>query len=429
MYRPAMVLPPGSKQSVLSCKSQRLMMEHGLIRQSSPGVYHLLPLALRSLEKLIRLIDEEMHSIGGTKISMPCMTTSELWKATNRWETNGPELFKVEDRHGIQYCLGPTHEEAVTDLIASQGRLSHKQLPLRIYQITRKFRDEKRPRFGLLRGREFYMKDMYTFDANTENAIKTYEAVNQAYCRLFNRLQLHFVKVSADTGSIGGSMSHEYHLPADTGEDELWFCNRCGFGANKELGDIDIEHCSHCGTTNSLESRQGIEVGHAFYLGTKYSKVFNADYSDSNNQTRTTEMGCYGLGVTRILAAAIEVSSTDNEIRWPHLLAPYQIYIIPSKDGSKEAGAQPIAVGLYDQIVSHLPHLKHEIILDDRNHMTIGKRMKEAKSLGYPFVIVIGKKALQPEPLFELCNVNTGETRYLNTCDLFCTLSMDVNII
>ncbi|XP_070563855.1 probable proline--tRNA ligase, mitochondrial [Ptychodera flava] len=412
MFQPTGALPKGAKQSEIVCKSHKLMLEHGLIRQSSPGIYHLLPLALRALEKLIRVIDEEMQTIGGQKLNMPCLTTAELWKETDRWTTTGSELFKLKDRHDVEYCLGPTHEEAVTHLVASQGHISQRQLPIKLYQITRKFRDEIRPRFGLLRGREFYMKDMYTFDIDEERAMETYHSVCEAYTRFLQRLGLNFVKVVADTGVIGGSMSHEFHLPADTGEDVLMFCLKCGHGANKETIDSEDAHCPNCGPSTKLESRQGIEVGHAFYLGTKYSKVFNVDYLDKNNKSRLTQMGCYGLGVTRILAAAIEVLSTDDEVRWPKLIAPYQIIIIPPKKGSKEERGQQIAEELYDSIVGKIPSLKNEILLDDRDHMTIGRRMKDAKTLGYPFVVVVGKKALQSDRLFEMCSVNTGVTSF-----------------
>ncbi|XP_077981515.1 putative proline--tRNA ligase, mitochondrial [Glandiceps talaboti] len=428
MFQPAGVLPSGTKQSDMTCRSQRLMLEHGLIRQTSPGVYHLLPLTLRAMEKLIKVIDEEMQRIGGQKLNMPCLTTAELWKETGRWTTTGPELLTLKDRHDVEYCLGPTHEEAVTHLVASQGSLSHKQLPIKLYQITRKFRDERRPRFGLLRGREFYMKDMYTFDSDEEKATETYNSVCQAYCQLFNRLGLKFVKVVADTGLIGGSMSHEFHLPADTGEDELLFCLQCGYGANKETIDTDSPHCPQCGPTNKLDCKYGIEVGHSFFLGTKYSKVFNASFIAKDSKSRLTEMGCYGLGVTRILAAAIEVSSIDDEVRWPQLIAPYQVYIIPPKKGSREEKAQPIAEKLYDSLVTHVPSLRNEILLDDRSHMTIGRRLKEAKSLGYPYIVVVGKKALESGQLLEVCDVNTGETLYLSQ-DALVELMEDVKTV
>lgn len=357
------------------------------------------------------MIDQEMQAIGGQKLNMPTLCSADLWRASGRWELMGKELFRLADRHCQEYCLGPTHEEVVTNLIASQGCLSYRQVPLLLYQITRKFRDEPKPCFGLLRGREFYMKDMYTFDSSKEAALHTYALVCDAYSNIFNKLGLRFVKVQAATGSIGGTMSHEFQIPADIGEDQLMMCENCDFSANVETITSDQIHCPVC--SGKLAKTRGIEVGHTFFLGTKYSSVFNAIVHTSQNKPVTAEMGCYGLGVTRILAASLEVLSTEKAIHWPSLISPYQVCLIPPKKGSKEEKGVILLEELYDTIVKAIPLLKDEIMLDDRIQLTIGKRLKDANKLGYPFVIVGGKKVLDEPPLFEVRNQTTDEIVFL----------------
>ncbi|XP_032757002.1 probable proline--tRNA ligase, mitochondrial isoform X1 [Rattus rattus] len=405
------VLSLEGRASDLTCKSQRLMLQVGLILPASPGCYHLMPYTVRAVEKLVRVIDQEMQAIGGQKINMPSLSPAELWRATGRWDLMGRELLRLKDRHGKEYCLGPTHEEAVTALVASQKKLSYKQLPLLLYQVTRKFRDEPRPRFGLLRGREFYMKDMYTFDSSSEAAQETYGLVCDAYCRLFDRLGLRWMKARADVGSIGGTMSHEFQLPVDIGEDRLVVCPSCHFSANTEIVDLSQKICPDC--QGPLTETKGIEVGHTFYLGTKYSSIFNAHFTNAHGESLLAEMGCYGLGVTRILAAAIEVLSTEDCIRWPSLLAPYQVCIIPPKKGSKEAAATEIVERLYDDVTEAVPQLRGEVLLDDRTHLTIGNRLKDANKLGYPFVIIASKRALEDPAHFEVWSQNTGEVVFL----------------
>ncbi|XP_041476058.1 probable proline--tRNA ligase, mitochondrial [Lytechinus variegatus] len=419
MYQASLVLPEGSKVADIKCKSHRLMLDAGLIRQASPGTFHLLPLTLRALEKLIKVIDTEMRKVGGQKIAMPGMTPSSLWKTSGRYSEYGPELITLRDRHDVEYCLGPTHEEAVTDIIAGEKMLSHKHLPIKLYQITNKFRDEMRPRYGLLRGREFLMKDLYSFDSSIEKAEETYRYVCEAYKEIFSILNLPIVQAVGATGAIGGSSSHEFHLLSDIGEDQVYHCSRCGYAVNQET----IEGIPSCPVHLSrpecpMGLRQGIEVGHAFLLGTKYSKTFKADFFDEEGKSRLTEMGCYGLGVTRILAAAIEVLSSDKEIRWPRVIAPYQVCIISPKEGGKESSAIHLAEWLYQDVCLHAPHLASDMLLDDRGHMTIGRRVKDASRIGYPLIIVVGKRALEPDPKFEVINTATGSTEYLSKVEL-----------
>uniref|UniRef100_A0A1A8ID41 Probable proline--tRNA ligase, mitochondrial n=1 Tax=Nothobranchius kuhntae TaxID=321403 RepID=A0A1A8ID41_NOTKU len=416
LYQPSNLRDVGQESRLagqMTCKSQRLMQQAGLIHPSNPGCYHYLPFTVRSMEKLIKVIDQEMHEIGGQKLDMPSLCSADLWKASERWDLMGKELFRLKDRHRADYCLGPTHEEAVTTLVAHQTTLSYKQLPLLLYQITRKFRDEPKPRFGLLRGREFYMKDMYSFDVSEEAANQTYESVCEAYSRLFARLGLRCVQVQADTGNIGGTLSHEFQLPADIGEDHLLLCGSCSFSANAETLSSGRTDCPQCNTGSLVESK-GIEVGHTFYLGKKYSHIFKATFSSAQNKPATAEMGCYGLGVTRILAAAIEVMSTEEEIRWPGLIAPYQVCVLPPKKGSRVDKAAVFAEELVQTLGEAVPHLRGEVVLDDRTHMTIGKRLKDANKLGYPYVIVVGQAALEENPKIEVVCQQTGETMFLS---------------
>lgn len=257
------------------------------------------------------------------------------------------------------------------------------------------------------------MKDMYSFDVSEEAAYQTYESVCQAYTRLFARLGLRCVQVQADTGNIGGKLSHEFQLPADIGEDRLLVCGNCSFSANVETMSSDTTDCPQCKTGTLVESK-GIEVGHTFYLGRKYSHVFNATFSNAQNKPSVAEMGCYGLGVTRILAAAIEVMSTEEGIRWPGLLAPYQACVLPPKKGSKVDEAAVLAEELVHTLGETLPRLRGEVVLDDRTHMTIGKRLKDASRLGYPYVIVVGQGALEETPKFEVICQQTDETVFLS---------------
>ncbi|NXI35943.1 SYPM protein, partial [Galbula dea] len=396
-----------------TCRSQKLMLQAGLIHPSSPGCYSYMPPTVRAMEKLIKVMDEKMQAVGGQKLNMPILSSAELWRASGRWHQMGPELFRLSDRHGKGYCLGPTHEEVVTELVAAQCNLSYKQLPLRLYQVTRKFRDEPKPRFGLLRSREFYMKDMYTFDASEEAAQQTYDLVCDAYCSLFDCLGLPFVKVRAATGSIGGTMSHEFQLPADIGEDRLVLCPDGHFAANVETLSGEQTSCPTCG--EKLTQTRGIEVGHTFYLGTKYSSVSNAVFYSPQNKPQLAQMGCYGLGVSRILAASIEVLSTEDSIRWPSLIAPYQLCFIPPKRGSKEEEEEGATLleQVYDDLTEALPHLTGDSVLDDRTQLTIGKRLKDANKLGYPYVVIAGKRVCEDPPVFEVWNQNAGEVLFL----------------
>ncbi|XP_067677971.1 probable proline--tRNA ligase, mitochondrial [Haliotis asinina] len=405
-------------ETEFTCSSQKLMLYNEVVQSCHSGTYHMLPLGLRALEKLIKIIDKEMQVIGGQKIAMPTLATATVWKKSGRWKQTGAELFKLKDRHSVEYCLGPTHEELVTDLVSSVSPVSYRRLPLLLYQVTRKFRDEMAPKYGLLRGREFEMKDMYTFDATEESAKETYYSVCEAYSKIFDRLGVKYVKAAGDTGNIGGTMSHEFHLPAEVGEDTLLVCDRCGFSSNIELLENYVESdckrfCPNKQNDCDVKKTHGIEVGHAFLLGSKYSSVFGANCQTKTGQVEPAQMGCYGLGVTRILQGCIEVLSSSKQIHWPGLIAPYQVCIIPQKEGFEADTFFKLAEDLSDQL-NTMANLSGEIIIDDRTHMTVGKRLYEARRLGYPYIVVIGKKALDTDAQYEVIHNLNKEPVFLS---------------
>lgn len=413
IFQPINVVPKDAKrknQEILS-KSQRLMLELGIIRQANPGSFHFLPLGVRALDKLLRIVDEEMLKIGAQKAIFPTLTHSKLWKSTGRLEDFGSELFTLTDRHNQMYILSPTHEEAVSDLIASVSQISYKEFPLKLYQTTNKYRDEIKPRFGLMRGRQFLMKDLYSFDVDVENAKHTYDEVCDCYNAIFSSIGVPFQKVMGSVGAMGGSLSHEYHYKADIGEDRLMLCSNCGLHANIDL--VGLDKCSNCNSTNVTISN-GIEVGHTFLLGDKYSKALKANYLNEKKKPIPLQMGSYGLGLSRILAAVVEVLSQEEEIRWPLALAPYTAIIIPPKEGSKEEETGYHLTERVCSIFETLPFLENNILLDDRVHLTIGRRIIDARKVGYPFIVVIGSKCTEEIPLFELVDLLRNTSINLN---------------
>lgn len=387
------------------CKSQKLMLDYGLISPSGTGTFVLLPLATKSLERLVYLIDSELQSVGGQKIQLPCLVPGTLFKKTGRWEDMGDELFKLKDRRDHDYCLGPTHEEAVSQLLASLPSLSLRCLPILLYQISPKFRDEGRPKFGLLRGREFLMKDMYSFDRNSKAAGETYDLVCCAYSRILERLGVPFVKVKASTGAMGGNYSHEFHFQSDIGEDRLFLCPECHVGVSGDKVDSDTDNlsCDQCGSP--LEEGRGVEVAHAFSLGTVYSDPLKASFMDSDGKNKALVMNCFGIGVTRLLAASLEVLSTQSQLRWPFAIAPFKVAVVTPKKGShEEESGLPLSLHL-TSCLSSPDVLGEDVLLDDRDSWTIGKRLKDLDHMGVPFVVVAGKRSVEPVPLFELHDV------------------------
>ena len=516
--------------------SHQLMLRAGLIRKLAAGLYTWLPLGLKVLRKVERIVREEMDRAGAQEVSMPVMQPAELWEESGRWEQYGPELLRIKDRHQRDFCLGPTHEEVITSLVRDEVK-SYKQLPINLYQIQTKVRDEIRPRFGIMRSREFIMKDAYSFHIDQASLEETYQTMFDAYSRIFTRLGLKFRPVIADNGSIGGSGSHEFHVLASSGEDAIAFSDSSDYAANVEMAEavaptgerpapaktlervttpgvssieeltahlsVDAAQClktlvvhganegelvalvlrgdhqlnplkaeklpavasplqladedsvrQSCGTgfgslgpvelgipvivdraaahtadfvcganedgvhltgvnwardcaigevadlrevvegdpspdgNGSLLIKRGIEVGHIFQLGNKYSDAMNAQVLNDNGKSVTVTMGCYGIGVTRIVAAAIEQNHDDNGILWPASIAPFQLAIVPLNMHKSEAVAA-CAQELYDA----LSDAGIEVFLDDRNERP-GVKFADMELIGIPHRIVIGDRAL-----------------------------------
>jgi len=530
--------------------SHQLMLRAGFIRKLASGIYSFLPLGVRSLRKMETIIREEMERAGAQEVLLPALQPAELWQETGRWEKYGKELFRFQDRHGHDYCLGPTHEEVITDLVRHEIR-SYRQLPVNFYQIQTKFRDEIRPRFGLMRGREFGMKDGYSFDRDEEGAGKTYQKMFEAYCRIFERCGLLFKAVEADSGAIGGSYSHEFMVLAESGEDAILACTACSYAANAERADsidrfqpdpnegfksrgkkltpgqrtveevtrflsipperliktliyqtdrgpvaalvrgdqevneaklsksldcqelvladaltvqeltgapkgfagaVDLslpvwadrtlmglknfvmggneedvhlvnlnwgpdvppphwadlrqvlpgEPCPKC--RFPLKSYRGIEVGHVFKLGDKYSRAMKFTFLDEQGQEQVMIMGCFGIGVGRTVAAAIEQNHDQDGIIWPMALAPFQVIITPV-EWSPGAETAQWAEAIYEELKKE----GIEVLLDDRPERP-GIKFKDADLIGIPLRVTIGPKGLA-EGKVEIRQRRTGEVQ------------------
>jgi prolyl-tRNA synthetase len=528
--------------------SHKLMLRAGMMRKLAGGIYSYLPLGYRVVRKVENIVREEMNRAGAQEVFLPAVQPAELWKESGRWNMYGKELLRIKDRHNRDYCIGPTHEEVITALVRDEIQ-TYRQLPKNLYQIQTKFRDEIRPRFGVMRSREFGMKDAYSFDVDEEGAEESYEKMFDAYNRIFQRCGLHFRAVEADSGSIGGSYSHEFMVTADTGEDAMVFCSDCQYAANIEKAEVampekvvieeseyatreevytpdvrtieevcdfldvkprdvvktliflcddrpvaalvrgdeeineiklknylacdaielatediirevtnsprgfagpigircdviadyslinmknfvvggnkenyhikgcnigrdvkiknfadvrlmkDADTCPRCGGT--IHFARGIEVGHVFKLGTKYSKAMNATFLDKDGTEKYMIMGCYGIGIGRTVAACIEQSNDKDGIVWPMPIAPYQVIITPvnMKDEQLSKAAEDIYRKLDDRGV--------EVILDDRNERA-GVKFKDADLIGIPLRITIGSKSFT-EGKVEIKSRQTGE--------------------
>ena len=376
--------------------SHRLLLRAGMIRQVTSGVYNWLPLGLKVLKKVENIVREEMNRAGAQEILMPMVQPAELWQETGRWDKMDAELCRIQDRHNRDFCLGPTHEEVVTDLYRNNIQ-SYKQLPVMLYQIQTKFRDEIRPRFGLMRGREFMMKDCYSFDVDRESALESYEKMRLAYHAIFSRLGLDFRQVVADTGAIGGNYSHEFHVLAQTGEDDLLFDPEGDYAVNVEK----YNEAEAPKAKEELEQKKGIEVGHIFLLEDTYSKPMEANVVQQDGKPTPVTMGCYGIGVSRVVAAAIEQNHDDSGIVWPEPMAPFKVGIVAMKyknDAVKEAA---------DNLYQSLQAKGVEVLLDDRD-ASPGQKFNEMDLIGLPWQCVIGPKGVEAGR-FEWKNRKTGE--------------------
>ncbi|MBU1291920.1 proline--tRNA ligase [Patescibacteria group bacterium] len=362
--------------------SHKYLIRGDFIDQLAAGIYTFLPLGWRVHSKIENIIREEMNKLGGQELLMPTLIPQNLWQETKRWDEIDPPLFIVRDRHEKKFGLGSTHEEVITDLIRKRVS-SYQDLPLYLYQIQNKFRNEIRATGGLLRVREFIMKDLYSFDSSEKDSIAFYEKVKITYLNIFKRTGLDVVAVEANSGTIGGDLSHEFILFAETGEDKIFFCSKCGFGANFEkVGDI--KDCPEC--KGVLEEKNGIEVGHIFHLGIKYSQAMKAEFVDKNSKRKPIVMGCYGIGLGRLLAAIVEASHDEQGIIWPESVAPFKVHLINLMNNKKEAD------GIYKKMIEN----KIEVLYDDRDK-TPGEKFAEADLIGIPYRIVVSQKTLDKD--------------------------------
>ena len=374
--------------------SHKLMLRSGMIRRVTSGIYTWLPLGLRVLRKVENIVREEMNASGAQEVLMPMVQPRELWEETQRWEKMGPELLRIQDRHGRDFCLGPTHEEVITDLIRNNIK-SYKELPLNLYQIQTKFRDEVRPRYGVMRGREFLMKDSYSFNLDEESLAESYLLIKNTYKKIINRLGLKFKIVKADSGAIGGDTSEEFHILAENGEDTIAVSDSSDFAINTELLLKDGEDLKSLQGKPSpdgegvIEIKKGIEIGHIFQLGRVYTDAMNVNVLDQQGKARNLFMGCYGIGVSRLVAAAIEQNNDDKGIIWPDAIAPYEVNIVAIGFDKDEEIAKA-AMDLYNQLSS----MGYEVMLDDRKD-GYGTKMKDAELIGIPMNVIIGKQYLQ----------------------------------
>jgi len=374
--------------------SHKLMLRAGMIRKVASGIYTWLPLGLKVLRKIENIVREEMDASGAQEVFMPMVQPRELWEETKRWDKMGPELLRIKDRHDRDFCLGPTHEEVITDVIRSTVK-SYKELPLNIYQIQTKFRDEVRPRYGIMRGREFLMKDSYSFNMDEESLQETYLTMRDTYKKVLERMDLEYKISAADSGAIGGDSSEEFHILADNGEDTIAVSDTSEFAINTELllkdgEDIkSLEGKPSPDGKGTIQIKKGIEVGHIFKLGQIYADSMKANVLNNEGKASTLFMGCYGIGVSRLVAAAIEQNNDEKGIIWPHSIAPYDINIIAiGYDKNKEIASAS------NQLYLQLKEMGYEVLLDDRKD-GYGTKIKDSELIGIPLNIIIGKQFIE----------------------------------
>ncbi|HIN13440.1 MAG TPA: proline--tRNA ligase [Gammaproteobacteria bacterium] len=367
--------------------SHQLMLRAGLIKKLASGLFSWMPIGLKVLRKIERIVREEMDRSGAYEVSMPAIQPADLWQETGRWEAYGDLLLKMEDRQGRSFCFGPTHEEVITDIVRNELK-TYRQMPVNFYQIQTKFRDEIRPRFGVMRAREFLMKDAYSFHLDQPSLDLEYENMGATYNTIFTRLGLDFRKVRADSGEIGGSLSHEYHVLADSGEDEIGYCDEEDYAANVEM--IEGNTAPNGG---ELTFTRGIEVGHIFQLGDKYSKSMNCTVLNDKGDSIYPLMGCYGIGISRIMASSIEQNHDESGIIWPEPLAPFQIIIVALNKNTEDTTLTK-SRKIYHQLLES----GYEVLLDDRNERA-GVKFADADLLGIPKRLIVSERGLDNQTI------------------------------
>jgi prolyl-tRNA synthetase len=415
--------------------SHRLMLRAGMTRQSSAGIYVWLPLGLRILHRIESIVREEQNAIGCHEMLMPTIQPAELWKESRRYEAYGPEMLRITDRHEREMLYGPTNEEQITEIFRSTVK-SYRHLPKLLYHIQWKFRDEIRPRFGVMRGREFLMKDAYSFDFDQAGAIRAYNKMFVSYLRTFRRMGLKAIPMRAETGPIGGDLSHEFVIIADTGESEIayhrdfermdWVKSDIDFeadlqpivdtftskyAATDDRRDVDAERALGA----ELVTGRGIEVGHIFYFGTKYSKPMNATVSGPQGEEVFVEMGSYGIGVSRLVAAIIEASHDDAGIIWPEPVAPFAVGLINVKQDD------PDCTTICETLYAALARAGVDVLYDDRSERA-GVKFSEMDLIGLPQQIIVGPRGAKSGKV-ELKSRRTGARRELSAEEALAVLA------
>lgn len=417
--------------------SHRLMLRAGMIRQHAAGIYNWLPLGTRVLQNVSRIVREEQDAAGAQEIIMPTIQSGELWRESGRYDDYGPEMLRIKDRHERDMLYGPTHEEVVTDIFRSNIK-SYRDLPKNLYQINWKFRDEVRPRFGLMRGREFLMKDAYSFDVDYARSRHTYNQMFVAYLRTFARMGLRAIPMEAASGPIGGDLSHEFIVLAETGESAV-FCHKdyldkpipehVDYGG--DLSDIVADWTSLYAATedkhdaataaalgDDLVSARGIEVGQTFYLGRKYSSAMGAKVVAQDGSQVDVEMGCYGIGVSRCVAAIIEASHDDNGIIWPDSVAPFHVGLINLKTGDTACDEA------CEKIHRALSGQGCDVLYDDRDERA-GVKFADMDLIGLPWQVVVGPKGIA-KGMVELKRRATGVKEELSMESVVAKLGVTV---
>lgn len=423
-FMPLLKETPSEAQIV----SHRLMLRAGMVRQQSAGIYTWLPLGLRVLQNVANIVREEQNRAGAVEILMPTMQSADLWRESGRYEAYGKEMLRITDRHERDMLFGPTAEEVVTDVFRNHVK-SYKSLPLNLYNIQWKFRDEVRPRFGVMRGREFLMKDAYSFDVDEASARKAYQRMFVAYLNTFSRMGIKAIPMRADTGPIGGDLSHEFIILADTGESQV-FCHKDLVDMPAPGPDVDwfgdlSEHIDartklYAATDEKHEaarfesdvpkdkqlSARGIEVGHIFYFGKKYSAPFKAKVQGPNGEEIIPEMGSYGIGVSRLVGAIIEASHDENGIIWPEAVAPFKVGLINLRPG--DAKCDETCKSIYEK----LQNANISVLYDDTDDRA-GAKFASMDLIGLPWQVVVGPKGAE-KGVVEFKNRKTGEKQELS---------------
>ena len=403
-------------------KSHQLMLRTGMIKQSSAGIYSWLPLGFKVMKKIEQIVREEQNSIGAQEMLMPTIQSSEIWKESGRYDDYGEEMLRIKDRQGREMLYGPTNEELITDVFRSSIK-SYKSLPQLLYHIQWKFRDEVRPRFGVMRCKEFYMKDAYSFDLTDEEAKNSYNKMFFSYLKTFNRLGLKALPMAADTGPIGGDLSHEFIILAETGESQIYtdkrifeidlskyeFTNNSLSQMRKDFSNFyavtdekfDEKKFNETVDKNNQIRTKGIEVGHIFYFGDKYSKPMNCTIDDKNGKKISSKMGSYGIGVSRLVGAAIEANYKNDVMKWPKSISPFDIVIIPSINKNNKDNLQKA-----EKIYQELKKQNIDVLLDDVEE-NMSNKFKKHDLIGIPFQIIIGSKSEEDKFEFKELNSNS----------------------